>query len=110
MVFGFGSAALSPEARLRLDESFQAVSGCEAQCLTLVGYGDPVEPGGAQSLSTQRAQAVFFYLVGQGYDADRMQALGRGAEPAPALGPDDDFAEADRRARRVDLTLSACPR
>ena len=110
VVFGFGSAALTEDAQILLDESFRTVAECASLCLTLNGYGDPVEPGGARPLSTQRAEAVFLYLIGQGYDADRMRAVGRGAEPQPELGPDDDFAEADRRARRVDLVVAACPR
>ncbi|AGX87944.1 peptidoglycan-associated protein [Candidatus Symbiobacter mobilis CR] len=53
-------------------------------------------------LSARRAQAIRDLLLAQGFDAERIEAIGRG-ERAPLVPTDDDIAEP--RNRRVEILV-----
>ncbi|HVW25861.1 MAG TPA: OmpA family protein [Polyangiaceae bacterium] len=57
-------------------------------------------PAANQALSKTRAEAVKSYLVAQGVDANRIEAVGRGAEE-----PIVDTDEANQENRRVDIVV-----
>jgi len=89
-LFGFDSAALSAEARARLDaEIGPRLAGVELRRIKLTGYADPIGTAEYnQQLSQQRAEALREYLLGQGIDASRIEVTGYGAvAPEPACAP-----------------------
>lgn len=104
--FGYGSTTLSADARARLDENIEVLRRCPDICVTINGYSDGAEPGDAQRVSQARAEAVRQYYVGQGLDADRFRAVGRGV--APGANVKEDPEPGDARARRADSIPSSC--
>ena len=104
--FGYGSTTLSADARARLDENIEVLRRCPDICVTINGYSDGSEPGDAQRISEARAEAVRAYYVGQGLDASRFTAAGRGV--APGANSKEDPGPGDARARRADSIPSAC--
>ena len=82
VLFHTGSADLTPEARLTLDELGKALSGpALAPCrFRIEGHTDTVgDPGANLALSGRRAAAVMAYLTARfGVDRARLQAVGMG--------------------------------
>ena len=97
--FKSGDAGLTTGAMAILDTAVGLFERCPAVCLTLRGHATPDEGDAAEALAQQRADAAMFYLIGQGVDADRLRAVGRGtAAVSEAAGTD----------RRVEATAGAC--
>ena len=57
-------------------------------------------------VSQARADAARQYYIGQGIDANRLRAIGRGVDPA--ANPKEDPGPGDSRARRADSIPSSC--
>ncbi len=106
--FGYGEPALTADARGQLDAALDGLARCPSVCALINGYSDGTEPGGARDLSRARAEAARLYLVGQGVDAERVLAVGRGEDPAS--DPKADPGPGDVRARRGSVVLVPCAR
>ena len=104
--FGYGASTLTADARTRLDENIEILRRCPDICVTINAYSDGSEPGDAMRISQNRADAVMAYYVSQGVDADRLQAVGRGVDPA--ANSKEDPGPGDSRARRADSIPSSC--
>ena len=82
VLFRTGSAELTPEARLTLDELGRALSGpaLAPYRFRIEGHTDTVgDPGANMALSGRRAAAVAAYLTARfGVDRARLQAVGMG--------------------------------
>ena len=82
VLFHTGSAELTPEARLTLDELGKALSGpaLSPYRFRIEGHTDTVgDPGANLALSGRRAAAVVAYLTARfGVDRARLQAAGLG--------------------------------
>jgi OOP family OmpA-OmpF porin len=120
-LFEFNKAALTPEARGKLDQEIVARAK-EFTSIALVhvdGHADRL--GSAQynqKLSEKRADAVRAYLVSKGFDASKIETLGSGKTSQVKSCPDKTGGKADRKAlieclapnRRVVVELKGMPR
>jgi OOP family OmpA-OmpF porin len=120
-LFEFNKAALTAEARAKLDNEIVARAK-EFASIALVhvdGHADRL--GSAQynqRLSEKRADAVRAYLVSKGFDASKMETLGSGKTNQVKSCPDKAGGKADRKAlieclapnRRVVVELKGMPR
>ncbi len=106
-LFEFGMTGLTPNAMSTLDMATETALRCSAVCFTVEGYGDGAEPGDATRLSQRRADATRLYFIGQGLEAERIQAFGRGV--APDADSRSDEGAGDSRGRRVVITSASCP-
>ncbi|PAP78128.1 PKD domain-containing protein [Rubrivirga marina] len=104
--FGYGATTLTADATSRLDENIEILRRCPDICVTINGYSDGSEPGDALRISQARADAVLQYYVGQGIDAERLRAVGRGVDPD--ANSKEDPGPGDSRARRADSIPSSC--
>ncbi len=104
--FGYGATTLTADATGRLDENIEILRRCPDICVTINAYSDGSEPGDAMRISQARADAVMQYYVGQGIDADRLRAMGRGVDPS--ANSKEDPGPGDSRARRADSIPSSC--
>lgn len=103
--FGYNAAAITADARARLDENIEILRRCPQICVTINGYTDDQE-GDQTRLSQRRADAVRDYYIAQGIDASRLTANGRGQDPN--ANSKEDPGPGDSRARRADSIPSAC--
>ena len=120
-LFEFNKAALTPEARAKLDQEIVSRAN-EFSSIALVhvdGHADRL--GSAlynQALSEKRADAVRAYLVSKGFDASKIETLGSGKTNQVKSCPDKTGGKADRKAlieclapnRRVVVELKGMPR
>lgn len=101
--FGLDEAVLSAEDRSRLDRLALQMNETPVLRLEIAGHSDR---SGAElrntRLSRERADAVKWYLVDQGVDAERIVTVGRG--PAHPIDT-NETAEGRARNRRAELTL-----
>jgi OOP family OmpA-OmpF porin len=98
--FASGKAALTPESGARLDSIVAYMTHKPSVRIEISGHTDNV--GKKQlnkKLSQQRADAVKAYLVAQGVDAERVEAIGYGDEKP--LVP-NDTAAGQQRNRRIE--------
>ncbi len=93
--FEFQDAGLSLESMGLLDEVSALFDRCSAVCLTIAGAAAEDE---ARDVAQQRADAVMFYFIGQGVDAERLRTS------AGTASTEQD----DRDPQRVDLVPSSC--
>lgn len=103
MQFEPGTATLTPESQAQLPAILaqaRALSGGE---LVVVGHTDRVgSPQVNDILSLQRAQSVRELLVAQGFQAELVEAVGRGErEPVVPTEPNVD----EPRNRRAEIIL-----
>ena len=120
-LFEFNKAALTSEARAKLDKEIVARAN-EFASIALVhvdGHADRL--GSAQynqRLSEKRADAVRAYLVSKGFDASKIETLGSGKTNQVKSCPDKVGGKSDRKAlieclapnRRVVVELKGTPR
>lgn len=79
-LFGFDSAALTPQARAALDSLGKRIAAADYRSVDIAGHADPLgTPSYNRSLSERRAGAVRDYLVQHGIDARRIRAKGLGS-------------------------------
>jgi outer membrane protein OmpA-like peptidoglycan-associated protein len=95
--FAFNSAAIPRENQPQLDRMVQLMKEVPTLALSIEGHTDAV--GSADynlDLSRQRALSVARYLVSQGVDPERLEAVGKGkSEPLTA----DPYAPQNRRVQ-----------
>lgn len=98
--FASGSAELLPESRERLDGVVEYMTHKTSARIEIAGHTDNV--GSAKTnkaLSLKRAQAVRTYLIEQGIDGDRIEAVGYGDERPIAS---NNTPEGRRQNRRIE--------
>jgi outer membrane protein OmpA-like peptidoglycan-associated protein len=95
--FAFDSAAIPRGSQPQLDRIVQLMREVPTLALSIEGHTDAAGSAGYNlDLSRQRAIAVARYLVVQGIDPDRLEAVGKGkTEPLMA----DPYAPQNRRVQ-----------
>lgn len=86
-LFGFDKAALREDGRAELDAAIQKIKGHPALTLVMVtGHTDRIgSEAYNQKLSEKRANQVKEYMIANGVDESRLQAVGKGeSEPVVA--------------------------
>lgn len=101
ILFDTGSNRIQPGSAATLEEILGMLREYPELRLRIEGHTDDVGSSSSnQELSQNRAEAVRDYLVGQGIDASRLEAIGMGEEHPVA----DNNTEAGRaQNRRVEL-------
>ena len=120
-LFEFNKAALTADARAKLDQEVvaRAKDFASIALVHIDGHADRL--GSAQynqRLSEKRADAVQAYLVSKGFDASKIETLGSGKTNQVKHCPDKVGGKADRKAlieclapnRRVVVELKGTPR
>jgi OOP family OmpA-OmpF porin len=106
--FEFDKAALSDEAKAKLEEQLQVLKSTQMNMVVAVGHTDSVGSSGYNLyLSTRRAQAVKDYLEQRGVEVSRIYIEGRGEADPVAHNTTSD---ARARNRRVEIELIAAER
>ena len=101
--FETGSARLTSDARLALDEVARTLKNQRNLQIEITGHTDDQgNDAFNQLLSQQRAESVRQHLIGRGVDADRMTAVGLG-ETLPVAA--NDTEEGRDRNRRVEFKV-----
>jgi OOP family OmpA-OmpF porin len=101
--FELDSADLVPEAEDLLDKLAEALSSGDLATFRFSVEGHTDDQGTESYnalLSNRRAESVKSFLLAQGVQPDRLQAVGRG-EMAPVAGNDD--GDGRKRNRRVEI-------
>lgn len=101
--FQSGSAALTAQGRLVLDEMARALAGIQGSRVEVVGHTDAV--GDRQDnirLSLARASEVRAYLVGRGIPGERLGVMGYGPDRPLA---DNDSEQGRARNRRIEFNV-----
>jgi len=98
-----GSSELTPQSRAQLPEVMSRARQLSGGEIIVVGHTDRQGPADANDrLSLQRAQAVKELLVQQGFDADLIEAVGRG-ERETLIPTEDEVVEP--RNRRAEILV-----
>lgn len=101
--FALGSAALSPEARSKLDAVAERYASMNDPGIMLTGYSDTIGNAATNlALSRQRAIAVQDYLQRQGIPPPSFETEASG-ERNPRVATGDDVRE--RANRRVLISI-----
>lgn len=101
--FSIGSARLTESSRPILHEILDIVNRCPSLFIQVAGHTDSDGSAAAnQALSEARARSVRNYLVTDGADANRIEAVGLG-ESMPAY-PNDTAANKQRN-RRIEFSI-----
>ena len=116
-LFEFDKAALTPEARAKLDKEIVARAK-EFAAISLVHVDGHADRLGShehnQRLSEKRADAVAAYLVSRGFDKDKIETLGSGktnpVKSCPGQKKTKELVECLAPNRRVVVEISAIPR
>jgi cytochrome c oxidase subunit 2 len=96
--FQTGLTELTPLSRYELDNIVEAMAKYPEMRVELAGHTDNTgEEESNQTLSENRAQVVFNYLVEQGVSADRLTARGYGASRPIDTNDTDAGRENNRR-------------
>ena len=104
IAFEFNSAVLRPEGQEALQQLTTAMQSDRLRSARFLLEGHTDAKGNAEyndRLSEQRARAVADFLVRQGVDAPRLQALGKGFRDL--LSGEDPLSAAQRRVRIIAL-------
>jgi OmpA-OmpF porin, OOP family len=116
-LFEFNKAALTPQARARLDQEVIARAK-DFGAIALVHIDGHADRIGShpynQRLSEKRAQAVQAYLVSKGFDASKLETLGSGkTNPVKSCREQKNrkaLIECLRPNRRVVVEVKGAPR
>ena len=103
VLFRTDQSSLLPEAQTKLNEVAEALLSDPGRSLVVEGHTD--SQGGTshnQDLSQRRADSVRAYLIGQGYAANQITALGKG-EGSPVA--DNGSPEGRSNNRRVEIII-----
>lgn len=103
ILFDVGSATIREESFPTLD-SFIEVLAASSVNVSIEGHTDSTgDPVLNQNLSQSRARSVLNYLVANGVDESRLEAVGFGADKPIA---DNDTEEGQAQNRRIEFTLA----
>ncbi len=103
LYFETGGTRFTPESEAELDTVLEQARQRPGGEIIVVGHTDRVGSMEANdALSLRRAQATRELLISRGFDARRIQAVGRG-ERQPAVATDDEVAEP--RNRRTEIIV-----
>lgn len=103
LYFQSGGTAFTPESEAELDTVLQQATQRPGGEIVVVGHTDRVGSEAANdALSLRRAQATRELLIARGFDARRIEAVGRG-ERDPAVPTADEVAEP--RNRRTEIVV-----
>lgn len=104
VVFDTNSATIRFESYPRLDRIVEYMRHKETARIRIAGYTDNVgNPRANQRLSEQRAEAVRTYLVNQGIDGGRIEAVGHGDQSPIATNDTEAGREQNRRIEAHEL-------
>lgn len=104
VVFDTNSATIKFESYPRLDRIVEYMRHKETARIRIAGYTDNVGNARAnQRLSEQRAESVRTYLVNQGIDAGRIEAVGYGDQNPLTTNDTEAGREQNRRIEAVEL-------
>ncbi|MBI2894510.1 MAG: OmpA family protein [Deltaproteobacteria bacterium] len=102
--FDSGRATIRPESNARLDRIVEYLRHKASARIRVAGYTDNVgNPRTNQTLSEQRAQAVRAYLVSQGIDGGRVEAVGHGDQSPIAPNDTEEGRQQNRRIEATEL-------
>ncbi len=105
ILFDFDSSTLRPEARDNLRNLAESLVDYEGTRVLVVGHTDARGTDEYnQALSERRATAARVYLMEQGLQPDRIEAVGRG-EAEPVASNETD--EGRQQNRRVEVAIFA---
>lgn len=101
--FGFGSAAVSQEARDAMLADVSKMEGVSWQSVKATGHTDSVGPTAVnERLAEKRASAVKAALVGKGLDASMIATAGKASREPIA---ENTSAEGRARNRRAEIVF-----
>ncbi len=101
--FASNGSELSPEGIEQLDSAVAVLEENQGAVVIVVGYTDNEgDPDANLLLSQERAEAVVAYLIAGGIDADRLSAVGYGAEDP--IG-DNSTPEGRAQNRRIEFVI-----
>jgi outer membrane protein OmpA-like peptidoglycan-associated protein len=102
--FRFNSTELEPSTAAILDDVAASLKAHPTATIQIEGHTDSRgNPEVNRQVSTARAQAAKDYMVDQGVESDRIEAVGHGAERPVA---DNDTPEGRALNRRTELVLT----
>lgn len=102
--FDTGKATLRPESFPRLDGIAEYLKHKPSTRIQISGHTDDVgSPKANKQLSEQRARACRDYLVSQGIDASRIEAVGYGSERPIATNTTPEGRQQNRRIEAIQL-------
>lgn len=103
LYFESGGTRFTAASQAALDTILEQARQRPGGEIVIIGHTDRVGTVEANdALSLRRAQATRELLIGRGFDARRIQAVGRG-ERDPAVATDDEVAEP--RNRRTEIIV-----
>lgn len=109
VLFAFGSAELTADAQVALDQVAETLTDAPAGTVSIIGHTDSVgDDASNQTLSEARASAVHAYLepaVGRDDLTYDIQGRGESEPVAPNESGGQDNPEGRRQNRRVDITI-----
>lgn len=103
ILFSSGSFKINKDAISLLDQTINVLKAYPANKVLIEGYTDDSETKDPLTLSYNRAQAVYAYLVKEGIKADRLQAVGYGQENPIASNKDKKEKIKNRRVNIIIL-------
>lgn len=105
ILFDFGKASLSANAKTNIDNLAASLNNYPNTDIMIIGHTDDVGSDSFNmNLSDQRAGSVRVYAINQGVDADRLKTVGKG-ESEPIVVNDTDANKALNR--RVEIVIVA---
>lgn len=105
ILFDFGKASLSANAKTNIDNLAASLNNYPNTDIIIIGHTDDVGSDSFNmNLSDQRAGSVRVYAINQGVDADRLKTVGKG-ESEPIVVNDTDANKALNR--RVEIVIVA---
>lgn len=103
LYFETGGAQLTPESMAQLADLISRARARPGGEIIVTGHTDSVGAGPANDqLSLQRASAIRDLLVARGFEASRVDAVGRGEREPIVVTPDNT---PEPRNRRAEITI-----
>lgn len=101
LYFESGGTVLTAESQATLETILEQATQRPGGAIVVTGHTDRVGTVPANdALSLQRAQSIRELLIAKGFDARRVEAVGRG-EREPAVATDDEVAESRNRRTTI---------
>lgn len=104
VLFESGRATIQPQSFPRLDRVAEYMTHRPSTRIRVAGHTDNVgDPERNQTLSEERAEAVREYLISQGIDGSRIEAVGYGDQRPVASNDTDEGRQQNRRIEAIEL-------